>query len=177
MPRNNLVTGPPRVGKTTVLQRTIDRLPDLDVGGVCSPERRENGDRVGFDLVDLRTGDRERLASVDRMEGPSVGKYRVDVAAVDAFAGRALGRAREDCDLVAIDEIGPMQVHSDAFVRETRRALDADLPVLAAIEARPAGGFVDEVYGRGDVELFEVTVENREELPAVLVDRLPVRGD
>jgi nucleoside-triphosphatase len=128
MPRNYLVTGPPRVGKTTVLQRTIDRLADLDVGGVCSPERRENGDRVGFDLV-------------------------------------------------AIDEIGPMQVHSDAFVRETRRTLEADLPVLAAIKAQPAGGFVDEVYDRVDVELFEVTVENREELPAVLVDRLPVRGE
>jgi nucleoside-triphosphatase THEP1 len=57
VPRNHLVTGPPRSGKTTVVQAVRERL-DLTPGGVVAPERRVDGDRRGFDLVDVQTGDR-----------------------------------------------------------------------------------------------------------------------
>ena len=177
MPRNALATGPPRSGKTTALERTVSLLREHGsaVGGICCPELREDGDRVGFEIVDLERGDRAVMAHVGFDAGPSVGKYRVDVSAVDRIAGRALPRAVDDADCVVIDEIAPMELESDRFVRETRRALDAPVPTLAAIKYRSERGFLGEVKSRPDVEPFEVTPERRDELPRELLEWVRAR--
>lgn len=174
MPNNLLVTGPPRSGKTTVVRRVVDRLEarGLRVGGLASPERREGGERVGFDIEDVMTGEARVLARVDRDEGPAVGKYRVAVDDVDAIAESALRRAADEADVVVIDEIAPMEVASASFRRGVRRALDADRPVLAAVHRRSTSGFVGEVKRRDDVDLVEVTTANRNALPDELADRL-----
>ena len=169
-PRNALVTGPPRSGKTTVLERTVSLLgkSGLSIGGIFCPELRENGDRVGFEIVDLESGERATMAHVEYEEGPSVGKYRVDVDAVDRISGEAISRARAEADCVVIDEIAPMELASDRFVEETRRTLEAPVPVLAAIKSGSRDGFLGEVKSRDDLEVFEVTVETRERLPEML---------
>lgn len=174
MPRNLLVTGPPRSGKTTAIERTVDRLEsaDLTVGGVVCPEIRTDGERVGFAIENVRGGERATLAHVDRDSGPSVGKYRVDVAAVDDLCGRALPRAVESADGVVVDEIAPMEVVSDVFVRGVRAAMDADVPVVAAVHYRSESGFAGEVKARDDADLFEVSPETRDDLPAELAGRV-----
>lgn len=174
MPANFLVTGPPRSGKTTVIQRVQDRLETAgyQAGGIYCPELRVAGERVGFEIVDVMTGDTRILAHVDQTAGPRVGKYRVDVAAVDAICSTAFPRAFDTADFLLIDEIAPMEVHSEIFIREVRRALDADLPLLAAIHARSTTGFIGEVKDRDDTELFHVTKETRDDLPAKLTERL-----
>lgn len=172
MATNHLLVGPPRSGKTTVVKRVVRRLETngYRVGGVYSPERRRDGERVGFDIVDVATGESRTLAAVDRQEGPRVGKYRVDVAAVDAVSATVFQRAVGAADVVVVDEIAPMQLHSDRFVEGVRGALDADAPVLAAVH-ESAGGVVETVKARADTERHEVTTGTRETLPATLADR------
>lgn len=174
MPNNLLVTGPPRSGKTTAIERTVDRLTDdgHEAGGLVAPELREDGERVGFAVRDVLTGDERTMAHVDRDEGPEVGKYRVDVQAVDDLAGAALRRAASEADYVVVDEIAPMELYSDAFVAGVRLALDDPQPLLAAVHHRSDTGFAGTVKARDDVELFEVTEANRHDLPALLADQL-----
>lgn len=174
MAHNALVTGPPRSGKTTVVERTRSRLADrgFGAGGVVCPEIREDGERVGFQIVDVATGETRVLAHVDRETGPSVGTYRVNVPAVDELCEEAFPRAVENADFVVVDEIAPMEVHSDAFVRHVRAALDADRPVVAAVHDRSTAGFIGEVKDRDDVETFHVDRETREALPATLAERV-----
>lgn len=169
-----LVTGPPRSGKTTVVQRVRDRLDSQGhhAGGVYCPELTAGGDRVGFEIVDAMTGDARVLAHVDRAEGPQVGKYRVNVANVDRVCAAAFERAFAEADFLLVDEIAPMEVYSEAFVRQVRRALDAELPLLAAIHFRSTEGFIGEIKDRDDTELFEVTETTRDELPARLTERI-----
>lgn len=176
MPHNALVTGPPRSGKTTAIERTVDRLADdgLRAGGVVAPEMREGGERVGFELRDVLTGDVVVMAHVDHDEGPRVGKYGVDVGAVDELSRRAFDRALGDADYFVVDEVAPMEVTSDAFVDGVGRALDAESPVVAAVHYRSASGVVGEVTAREDVELFDLTAVDRDELPGTLAER--VRG-
>jgi nucleoside-triphosphatase len=173
-PANLLVTGPPRSGKTTVVQRVSQELESRGyrAGGVYCPEIRSDGERVGFEIVDAAGGESQILAHVDRADGPSVGKYRVDVDGVDALCAMAFERAFEAADFVVVDEIAPMELYSETFVRQVRRALDSDLPVVAAVQYASREGFVGEVTDRDDTRLFEVTGETRDELPGELVRRL-----
>ncbi|NUC70975.1 nucleotide kinase [Haloterrigena sp. SYSU A558-1] len=185
---NALVTGPPRSGKTTALERTVSRLREdgYAVGGLSSPERREAGRRAGFDIVDVASGERAVLARVDGVSqdsvassgrdehlesgasAPTVGKYTVDVSSVDRLAGTALPSAVDDADCVVIDEIAPMQLESDRFVRETTRALESSTPVLAAIKLDATDGFLGAVKKRSDTERFVVEPDARDALPETL---------
>ena len=174
VPNNALVTGPPRSGKTTAIERTVDRLEarGLTAGGLYCPELRSGGKRVGFEIRDILTGEADVLAHVDRTSGPSVGKYRVDMEAVDELCAGAFPRAFGEADVVVVDEIAPMQVYSDEFVEGVRRALDAEEPLLAAIQYGSESGFIGEVKSRGDADTFEVTEANRDELPERLAARI-----
>ena len=175
-PSNLLLSGRPRSGKTTIVQRVVEVLSadGFTMGGVFCPEIRRNGERVGFEIVDVMSGERATLAHVNRETGPTVGKYRVDVPSVDGMSRQALTAALEAADVIVIDEIAPMEVQSEAFVRHARRALDSEHPVLAVIQQGSTRGFIGEVTARPDVKLLEVSPENRDRLPGSIADR--VRG-
>ena len=166
MTANRLVTGRPRVGKSTVLERSVDRLKShgLRPGGVRAPERRQEGERVGFTLEDVMTGESVVMAHVERSDGPAVGKYRVDVGAVDRLSREAFDRAFDTADLFVVDEIAPMEGHSGAFVEAVMRALDSSRPLLGAVH-RSTTGFAGAVKARGDTEVTTITRDNRDALP------------
>ena len=162
------MTGPPRSGKTTVLHRVRDAL-DRTAGGVLAPERRVDGERVRFDLVDVRTGDRVHMAGVDRDSGPGVGKYRVDVGAVDRLVDRALSAAV--VDYWVIDEVAPMQTRSDRFVRGVRTLLDDPDLVVAAVHYR-AGGFAGETRRRADATVYDLSASTVTDTVAAMLEAL-----
>lgn len=174
VPNNLLVTGPPRVGKSTAIERTVELLADqgYEAGGLVAPELRADGDRVGFALRDVLTGEERVMAHVDRETGPEVGKYRVDVAAVDELAGAALRRAAGEADYAVVDEVAPMELYSDAFVAGVELALSDAQPLLAAVKEGGEMGLVGAVKTREDAELVTVTERNRDDLPGKLAERL-----
>lgn len=174
MAANLLITGPPGCGKSTVLSRTADRLTreGLAVGGLVAPQMTTLGARVGFRIEDLASGQGEVMAHVDHREGPRVGKYRVNVEAVDRISELSLATAREEADVIVIDEIAPMEVFSDVFIEEVRACLDGDQPVLAAIHRNATDGFIGEVKARSDIQLVPVGERNRDDLPAELAQRV-----
>lgn len=165
---------PARSGKTTVLQRVRDRLEAAGhrAGGVSCPEVRAEGERVGFEIVDISTGEASVLAHVDRETGPHVGKYRVDVDAVDAVCSSAFADGFDRADYLLVDEIAPVEVYSDVFVEGVRGVLDAEMPLVAAVHYRSTSGFIGEVKHRDDIEVFEVTDGARNDLPEVITERV-----
>jgi nucleoside-triphosphatase len=174
MPNNFLVTGRPGCGKSSVIKEAVGLLEKrgLRAGGLYCPDVREPGGRVGFKMVDLMTGTERLLAHVDQPTGPRVGKYRVLVENVDSMGGSAVRRALREADFVVIDEIAPMEMHSESFKRAVAEVLDSPKPLLAAIHRRTEFGFIGEVKSRPDVVLFEVTPANRASLPAELAGRV-----
>jgi nucleoside-triphosphatase len=157
-----LLTGAPGVGKTTVMRTVARELRHLRVGGFFTEEIRVDRERRGFALI-TPAGRRAIMAHMDRAGGPRVGKYGVDVAAIDEIARSALA-ARPGVDLYLVDEIGKMECLSAAFVTAMRGLLDGGTPVAATIGQR-GGGFMDEVKRRGDVVLWEITRANRDSMP------------
>jgi len=172
MPNNFLITGRPGSGKTSVVEGAVEILRGrgLKPGGLYCPEVREGGQRLGFKMIDLMTGEERILAHVDQPTGPQVSKYRVNVENVDAMSELAIGRALREANFVVIDEIAPMEMHSEGFRRAVLAALDSSKPLLAVIHQRTATGFIGAVKSRPDVRLFEVTPSNRAKLPGQLAE-------
>jgi nucleoside-triphosphatase len=77
-----LLTGVTGIGKTTVIRRVADRLKERRIRGFYTEEIREGGDRLGFRLV-VFNGTERVIANVDFPKVRRVGKYGVDVGAID----------------------------------------------------------------------------------------------
>jgi nucleoside-triphosphatase len=168
MAPNLLLIGQPGVGKTTVIKAVAQTL-GARADGFYTEEIRESGKRQGFRLNGLR-GEQGILAHV-KLKGrgrPRVGRYAVDVAAVDQVGVAALQRAVAKSRIVIIDEIGKMELFSALFKEAVLAALDSGSPVIATAMARPHP-WVDALKARPDVTLWQVTFENRDEMPTRLL--------
>jgi len=166
-----LLTGRPGVGKTTVIMRTLALLDESHAVGFYTRELRGPRGRLGFEAVTL-DGRKQVLAHVDFRSRQRVSKYGVDVAGFERRIVPSIDpEAQPEADLIVIDEIGKMECFSARFREAVRRALDSPLPLLGTI-GKAGGGFIAEVKARPDVELIEVTLANRDRLPAQLAARL-----
>lgn len=157
-----LLTGRPGIGKTTCLRRILERLR-LPAGGFVTEELREGGQRLGFALVTL-DGRRAILAHVRRRGAPRVGKYGVDLEALDRIGVPAIEDAGRRRALVVIDEIGKMEMASPAFCRAVEQALAGDHRVLGTILRAPHP-WADRIKRHPAVRVIEVNPDNRDELP------------
>jgi len=163
--RHLLLTGSPGIGKTTVVRRLAERLP-LRLGGFYTEEIREAGQRQGFRAITF--DNRALVIAHVNARGPArVGRYGVDVAAIDRLAESTL-KGGGDTELYIVDEIGKMECLSARFVAATGALLDGARPVVATVGER-GGGFIAAVKQRPDVAVWEVTRANRDELPARVI--------
>jgi nucleoside-triphosphatase len=169
-----LLEGRPGAGKSTIARRLADRLSQdgIPVSGFLTEEIRESGRRLGFSLERFG-GERGVLAHVDLPGPPRVGRYGVDLAAFERFAIPALEQAGEQ-EVAIIDELGKMELASDAFREAVAALLDRPVPVVATVQSA-SHAFTDALKRRRDVETMRVTTANRDELPELLAARL--KGD
>jgi nucleoside-triphosphatase len=172
--RNLLLTGPPGVGKTTVLAAVARQLSSRKLGGFLTEEIRPGRQRLGFELVPFQ-GERRTMAHCDFSSPHRVGRYAVDVGMIDEIAETALG-PRADAELFLIDEIGKMECFSRVFLEAIARLLDDPRP-LAVTVARQGPGLISEVKRRSDVELWQVTTKNRQRMPDAVVSWLSIAED
>ncbi len=160
MGRTLLLTGRPGIGKTTVIKKVAGMLGECG-GGFYTEEIAGPGGRKGFRLVTL-DGREVVMAHVElRGQGrPRVGRYGVDVAAIEEVGVEALLRAMQRGQIVVIDEIGKMELFCGPFKNAVLQAIGGPLPVLATVMAKPHP-WVDALKALPQVELWEVTAENR----------------
>ena len=166
------ITGRPEVGKTTLIERVLERLP-LRAGGMITREIRVCGHRVGFSVVDLATGAEGVLAHIHHRDGPRIGRYTVDLASFEAVGIAAIDRAIETSDLVVIDEIGPMEMRSNAFAPAVERALASDRSLLVTTHARADHPIAHRV--RQELDLVRIKLGNRDDLVDRVVEMFGTR--
>ncbi len=154
---NIFITGNPRCGKSTLIQRLLDEISEKNVSGFITPEIRVEGVRQGFKIIDLASKEEEILASLNIKRGPSVSRYRVNVEGIDTIMDRFL-ESYENSEYVIIDEIGMMEFYSKKFRETVRMVLNSDKKVVATLSKR----FVKEYKDKGQVHTL--TRENFDEV-------------
>jgi len=164
-----LLTGRPGCGKTTLIKRVVNNLPRR-AGGFYTEEIRDGVTRAGFKIVTL-DGEEVVFAHVDLKTPEHLGKYGLDLSALETIGVGAVRQAVRSRRLVVIDEIGPMEIRSAIFRHAVNEALDSGVPVLATIFARSLP-FIDAIKSRPDVTLIEVRQDNRERLVSELSERI-----
>jgi len=181
-----ILTGERDTGKSTVCRETIAlaQAKGYTCGGVLTL-RRPGG---ALDVLDVRSGDVRRL-TLESDAGPSTslrpgsgqalragpaviqGRFCFDPEVL-AWGNAALARA-VPCDLLVVDELGPLEMergHGWTRALDVLRGTDF---ALALVVVRP------ELLVRAQLQLptsattvLTVTAENRDGLPAVLLEML-----
>ena len=103
---NILVTGPPGCGKSTVIEKVVNRMEE-PVGGFFTREIKESGRRVGFSITTL-DGREGILAHKNIRSQFRVGKYGVNIEDLDSIAVSAIIPTQRE-QVIVIDEIGKME--------------------------------------------------------------------
>jgi nucleoside-triphosphatase len=167
------LTGQPGIGKTTTVEKLASYFLShgTRIGGFTTTEVRESGQRIGFKIADLSSGNAGWLSRKDNREGPRIGSYRVITEDLEKFGVTSLERAIADqVDLILIDEIGPMEMTSVSFRRSITRVFSADRPTLATVKLGSRYPEVENV--RESCLQYEITSASRDSIYQKLVDRV-----
>jgi nucleoside-triphosphatase len=168
-----LLTGRPGSGKTTLIKRVVNELA-LSAGGFYTEEIRQRGERVGFKVITL-DGEEAVLAHVNFNTKQRVGKYGLDLPALESIGIEAICIAMRARQLLVIDEIGPMEIRSRIFCDVVNEALDSPdtSGILGTITAR-SFPFTNAIKKRHDITLIEVHPKNREQLVSDLLGQFMI---
>ena len=159
-PNNILLTGRPGCGKSTAIERIVQRL-DRPSMGFFSREMREGGRRVGFSITTL-DGRRGILAHVDIRIRERVGRYGINLQHIDEIAVPSI-QPEHDNIVVVVDEIGRMECFSAMFRKALVKILDRPNFVLGSI-ALKGDAFITAIKKRTDTRLIAVTEKGRDQL-------------
>lgn len=140
-----LVVGEPRSGKTSWCREYIDwrQKCGSSVGGIVSPATERQGRRTGFNVIDLLTGEEVPFARLSRYRsfkgGEKIGDYTISrhgILFACATVERAVGNK---CDLVVIDEVGPLELCGKGLMPAVELALASPVNVLIVVRSSLKG--------------------------------------
>jgi nucleoside-triphosphatase len=165
--KNLFLTGAPSSGKTTVIKKVIRGMP-LPANGFYTEEERIAGKRVGFVMKTL-DGRKGYLAHQDIRSDFHIRRYGVSIENIETIAVPSLVPVSRN--VIVLDEIGKMECFSEVFKQAAIAALDSPNIVLGTITF---GGddFILGIKKRGDMEIHEVTPENRDSLPDLILKKI-----
>ena len=173
-----VLTGESGCGKTTLCKRVVASLKarGLDVAGVVTLPRlaAQRGEKIGMDVEDVRTGERVALA-----ERVAVGKgtanlsWQFDASSVER--GAQILREATPCDVLVVDELGPLElIHNEGWI-VALDILQAGHYRAALVVVRPS--LLEDLRARVKLQVAveTVTPANREELLKQIVQILDSR--
>ncbi|XP_065360854.1 cancer-related nucleoside-triphosphatase [Calliphora vicina] len=172
-----LLTGPPGVGKTTLVRKVCEDLINkysIVCNGFYTEEVRNTNtrERIGFDVVTFNKK-RGILARLDRTgKGPFVGKYCVYVTEFEELALPLL-HPGSGHNLLVIDEVGKMELKSKEFEMAVENSIMKNI-LFATVpyELRQPLPVIDRLKNHPKAQIIVVTKENRNYLKSEIIAKI-----
>jgi nucleoside-triphosphatase THEP1 len=182
-----VVTGEKGAGKSTVCSRVARGAAErgLSVGGILTERGGAEGPRPPRRVVDLRSGESRPFGSQDRAPGrggaataptpttdPLTPGWEFE-SGVLPWVNEVLERATP-CDLLVIDELGPLELLGGRGWTKALSVLRRREYAAALVACRPSLlEVLTERLSPYSTDLFEVTPQERDDLPAAILAELP----
>jgi len=148
------------------------------IAGFMCPEVRENRVRVGFKIVDIRTGKWAWLAlrldkAVEMGKSGSlrIGKYVVIEDEALSVGLKAL-EGLSGVDVLAIDELGPMELSIEVLRRRIGEAISEVRRGILVVHRSFRDQLLWAVIKKHGYKLYQVTLSNRDSLPSIVTEIL-----
>ena len=166
MGRTLLLTGPSGIGKTTLVKNLAQQLSGR-AGGFYTEEILGPGGRKGFRLTTLE-GRSIVVAHMEHRSRSKIGRYGVDVVAIDRVGAKMIMQAIERYPIILIDEIGKLQLFSSQFQSAVLKAVASPQRVIATIMADDLP-WLDALKGMPGVKQWEMNYKNRSNMAAEIL--------
>ncbi|GIP36492.1 nucleoside-triphosphatase [Paenibacillus sp. J2TS4] len=163
-----LLTGKPRMGKTTLIKKLINEIGTDICGGFYTEEIINSNDRIGFRCVSVVSGESVEIANVENPSKTRIGRYGVDVEKFEHFAIKILQDSLSTKKIIIIDEIGFMQMLSASFQKIVQEIVSDNHIVVGTIplDSHPE---IDKIKYLKEVKIISLNEFNREVISAFLV--------
>lgn len=157
MKKNILITGKPKSGKSTLLRRLIDDIPNKV--GFLTNEILRDASRFGFE-IETHSHQKEVLAHIDFETPYKVSKYFVNIQNLESIIPEV--SSFEPDSFLYLDEIGQMQLFSDQFKELVLKYLNSQNTCLCTLSYVFENEFTKNIKSREDVILVEISAEDRD---------------
>ena len=169
MPATNiLLTGPPRSGKSTLIEKVVKKIK-RPATGFLTRELRKQDKRVGF-LIETIDGKTGLLAHQNIKSNCRVGKYKVNLEDLEQIAVPSMLPSSSD-QIVVVDEIGKMECFSRLFRETLLRVLSSQNQVIGSIAIK-GDRFIQKIKNRDDVALVSITEKTRDAALELFFEKL-----
>lgn len=116
-PEIYILSGKISAGKTIFANSIIEILKEksLSVGGILTKKVYENDKIIGYDIVDVKTGNREKLLRTEHCDDCNkIGKYSIFEQGFN-FGRNILVAALKENKFIIIDEAGKLELDGDGW--------------------------------------------------------------
>lgn len=134
-----LLTALRGAGKTTFCTEFVVQVQEkgLSIGGIICPAVFADGKKIGIDLLNIATGERQRLGKLSQSRSEStVGCWQLDENVI-AWGNQILAKLDVE-NFIIIDELGPLELEEGYGFQEALRLLDEGRYRAALVVVRPA---------------------------------------
>lgn len=161
------LTGPPGCGKTTAALKIKNMLErsNVRIDGMYTEEVRVSGRRVGFRVVRIATNESGMMAHVDLRSSYRVGRYYVDIKALDNIGVAGILSGLDSAEVVVVDEVGPMELYSGNFIRAVKKILSTEIPAILTVHYKASHPIVQDVRRAAGGNLIALSEVNRDIVP------------
>lgn len=162
-----LVTGPPRCGKSTLISKLIDFFSAIKtpLRGFLTPEVRKKNNRIGFDIEDIMTKKRQKLARVgNHNTNYKLGRYSIFVEDFENYILKLENIEFHEEDLFIIDEIGKMELFSLKFQDFIKKMFSSNLSIIATVGLTIKHPIKNFILNNSNVKLFNLTRQNAQRI-------------
>ncbi|HNY01514.1 MAG TPA: nucleoside-triphosphatase [Bacteroidales bacterium] len=169
-----IITGGTGSGKTTLLDGIVKKIGhrNIPAGGIIAPAVFENGDRTGYDLVNVATGERTVLARTSpNGSGINAGRYWFLETGI-GFGRKALDPANNLMPgVMVLDEIGPLELDGQGWADSFDKLVRRPGLLLIVVARRPLLEKVIQRWSLHNPWILDVSDINREERVEQIVVR------